>query len=193
VCFWSCPPGCVCFCSSGRPLPKGTTIRVNRARFVTLSIRHTQRCWVSVAHPVHTRSPTTLPRFMPALIRIPCVHRDSGRILWTGRVSGCLARPNGPCSGSAAACCAGVPLGWTRGPHRPEHSGELGGRVPSGSQSARWRRPVRGLWVAIVPLTRASLDRCVGSHLNGAAFSHVARAMRLVPRAAACASDCDGS
>ena len=32
-----------------------------------------------------------------------------------------------------------------------------------------------------LPLTRASLDRCVGMHLNGASFSHVARAVRLVP------------
>ena len=40
-------------------------------------------------------------------------------------------RPDGPCSGSSAACCAGVSLGWTRGPHHPEHSGELGGREPS--------------------------------------------------------------
>ena len=32
-----------------------------------------------------------------------------------------------------------------------------------------------------LPLSRASLDRCVGKHLNGATFSHVARAVRLVP------------
>jgi hypothetical protein len=32
-----------------------------------------------------------------------------------------------------------------------------------------------------LPLSRASLDRCVGAHLNGASFSHVARAVRLVP------------
>ena len=32
-----------------------------------------------------------------------------------------------------------------------------------------------------LPLSRASLDRCVGMHLNGATFSHVARAVRLVP------------
>lgn len=32
-----------------------------------------------------------------------------------------------------------------------------------------------------LPLTRASLDRCVGTHLNGSTFSHVARAVRLVP------------
>jgi hypothetical protein len=32
-----------------------------------------------------------------------------------------------------------------------------------------------------LPLTRASLDRCVGMHLNGATFSHVARAVKLVP------------
>ena len=32
-----------------------------------------------------------------------------------------------------------------------------------------------------LPLSRASLDRCVGMHLNGASFSHVARAVRLVP------------
>lgn len=32
-----------------------------------------------------------------------------------------------------------------------------------------------------LPLTRASLDRCVGTHLNGATFSHVARAIELLP------------
>ena len=32
-----------------------------------------------------------------------------------------------------------------------------------------------------LPLSRESLDRCVGAHLNGARFSHVARAVRLVP------------
>jgi len=32
-----------------------------------------------------------------------------------------------------------------------------------------------------LPLSRASLDRCVGTHLNGATFSHVARAVRLIP------------
>lgn len=32
-----------------------------------------------------------------------------------------------------------------------------------------------------LPLTRAALDRCVGAQLNGARFSHVARAVRLVP------------
>ena len=32
-----------------------------------------------------------------------------------------------------------------------------------------------------LPLSRASLDRCVGVLLNGARFSHVARAVRLVP------------
>ena len=32
-----------------------------------------------------------------------------------------------------------------------------------------------------LPLSRAALDRCVGVHLNGATFSHVARAVRLVP------------
>ena len=42
-----------------------------------------------------------------------------------------------------------------------------------------------------LPLSRAALDRCVGSELGGgAAYSHVARAVRLVPgkraRKAAC-------
>ena len=46
--------------------------------------------------------------------------------------------------------------------------------------------------VHVLPLTRASLDRCVGSHLNGATFSHVGRAVRRC-RANACASGCDGS
>jgi hypothetical protein len=32
-----------------------------------------------------------------------------------------------------------------------------------------------------LPLSRASLDRCVGVNLNGATFSHVARAVRVVP------------
>ena len=32
-----------------------------------------------------------------------------------------------------------------------------------------------------LPLSHAALDRCVGAHLNGARFSHVARAVRLVP------------
>ena len=32
-----------------------------------------------------------------------------------------------------------------------------------------------------LPLSRASLDHCVGAQLNGARFSHVARAVRLVP------------
>lgn len=32
-----------------------------------------------------------------------------------------------------------------------------------------------------LPLSRAALDRCVGVHLNGATFSHVARAVRLMP------------
>ena len=32
-----------------------------------------------------------------------------------------------------------------------------------------------------LPLSRAALDRCVGAQLNGARFSHVARAVRLVP------------
>ena len=32
-----------------------------------------------------------------------------------------------------------------------------------------------------LPLSRAALDRCVGTHLNGTTFSHVARAVRLVP------------
>jgi hypothetical protein len=32
-----------------------------------------------------------------------------------------------------------------------------------------------------LPLSRASLDYCVGARLNGARFSHVARAVRLVP------------
>ena len=32
-----------------------------------------------------------------------------------------------------------------------------------------------------LPLSRATLDRCVGVHLNGATFSHIARAVRLVP------------
>eukprot|EP00966_Prymnesium_polylepis_P047592 1102047-Prymnesium_polylepis.2 len=49
-----------------------------------------------------------------------------------------------------------------------------------------WRAPCT--ISAIVPLTRALLDRCVGSHLNGAAFSHVARAVWPWCRAKACAS-----
>ena len=32
-----------------------------------------------------------------------------------------------------------------------------------------------------LPLSRAALDCCVGAQLNGARFSHVARAVRLVP------------
>ena len=32
-----------------------------------------------------------------------------------------------------------------------------------------------------LPLSRAALDRCVGVHLNGATFSHAARAVRLMP------------
>eukprot|EP00966_Prymnesium_polylepis_P189778 4397311-Prymnesium_polylepis.1 len=52
-----------------------------------------------------------------------------------------------------------------------------------------WRAPCT--ISAIVPLTRALLDRCVGLHLNGVAFSHVARAVRLVP--GTCESGCDGS
>ena len=32
-----------------------------------------------------------------------------------------------------------------------------------------------------LPLSRAALDRCIGAQLNGAHFSHVARAVRLVP------------
>ena len=32
-----------------------------------------------------------------------------------------------------------------------------------------------------LPLSRANLDRCVGSRLNGARFLHIARAVRLVP------------
>ena len=32
-----------------------------------------------------------------------------------------------------------------------------------------------------LPLSRAALDQCVGAQLNGACFSHVARAVRLVP------------
>ena len=32
-----------------------------------------------------------------------------------------------------------------------------------------------------LPLSRAALDRCVGAQLNGARFSHVARAVHLVP------------
>ena len=32
-----------------------------------------------------------------------------------------------------------------------------------------------------LPLSRAALDHCVGAQLNGAHFSHVARAVRLVP------------
>ena len=32
-----------------------------------------------------------------------------------------------------------------------------------------------------LPLSRAALDHCVGAKLNGARFSHVARAVRLVP------------
>ena len=32
-----------------------------------------------------------------------------------------------------------------------------------------------------LPLSRAALDHCVGARLNGARFSHVARAVRLVP------------
>jgi hypothetical protein len=32
-----------------------------------------------------------------------------------------------------------------------------------------------------LPLSRAALDHCCGVHLNGARFSHVARAARLVP------------
>ena len=35
--------------------------------------------------------------------------------------------------------------------------------------------------VVALPLSRAALDRCVGTHLNGTTFSHVARAVRLVP------------
>ena len=35
--------------------------------------------------------------------------------------------------------------------------------------------------VRALPLSRASLDRCVGANLNAARFSHVARAVRLVP------------
>ena len=38
-----------------------------------------------------------------------------------------------------------------------------------------------------LPLSRASLDRCVGMHLNGATFSHVARAVKLVPGKSRCA------
>ena len=37
-----------------------------------------------------------------------------------------------------------------------------------------------------LPLSRAVLDRCVGVHLNGATFSHVARAVRLVPGKSVC-------
>ena len=32
-----------------------------------------------------------------------------------------------------------------------------------------------------LPLSRAALDRCVGAQLHGARFSHVARAVRLLP------------
>ena len=32
-----------------------------------------------------------------------------------------------------------------------------------------------------LPISRAALDHCVGAQLNGARFSHVARAVRLVP------------
>ena len=32
-----------------------------------------------------------------------------------------------------------------------------------------------------LPLSREALDHCVGAQLNGARFSHVARAVRLVP------------
>ena len=32
-----------------------------------------------------------------------------------------------------------------------------------------------------LPLSRAALDRCVGVQFNGARFSHVARAVRLLP------------
>ena len=32
-----------------------------------------------------------------------------------------------------------------------------------------------------LPLSRAALNQCVGAQLNGARFSHVARAVRLVP------------
>ena len=32
-----------------------------------------------------------------------------------------------------------------------------------------------------LPLSRAALDRCVGARLTGARFSHVARAVRLMP------------
>ena len=32
-----------------------------------------------------------------------------------------------------------------------------------------------------LPLSRVALDRCVGFHQNGATFSHVARAIQLVP------------
>ena len=34
--------------------------------------------------------------------------------------------------------------------------------------------------VRALPLSRETLDRCVGAQLNGARFSHVARAVRLV-------------
>ena len=33
----------------------------------------------------------------------------------------------------------------------------------------------------VLPLSREALDRCVGAQLNGARFSHVARAARLMP------------
>jgi hypothetical protein len=117
-------------------LPTGTTIRVDRAS------RHPQRCRVSAAEPPHPlidHSSTVHAR------PIPRVYRDSGRILWTGRVRGCFVHvPTGHAQDRPSS--AGVPLGWTRGPHRPEYSGELGGRVHSGSLLVRWCRPVCGLW-----------------------------------------------
>eukprot|EP00966_Prymnesium_polylepis_P080308 1860226-Prymnesium_polylepis.1 len=81
VFYLSCPSGCLASRSSGRPLPTGTTIRVDRA------CRHTQRCRVSAAappHPLTDHSTKVLAR------PIPCVYNDSGRVLWTGRVRGCF-------------------------------------------------------------------------------------------------------
>ena len=51
----------------------------------------------------------------------------------------------------------------------PYHSATLGGLLFDAAEQRA------------LPLSRASLDRYVGMHVNGATFSHVARAVKLVP------------
>ena len=94
----------------------------------------------------------------------PC---DSALVI-AYRFESCVLFGQDSCSSSlprASAWFASPPCWW--GPTAPAHAVATLGGLIFGAAEAR-----------ALPLSRTSLDRCVGAHLNGECFSHVARLRR---------------